>query len=320
MGELVINPEKAKDVAVVLHEKFNSEEGIFGHSIMPEDLLPRWGSDLLASGIERGSYEHLMFITLVVSIDYQRDADQLWEAGRKTFEDEETRWLFFPTELVRRDFPEVVKAMKVQKLAKKPQKDAGIWSRVSKSLFEFYDSNPLNVIKKCDYDAWEIFNRKFDLRFKKQFPYLSGDKIFPLWIRMLHDNAGVELKNLDRIPIPVDVHIARATFTTGCLTGEYKGTISKISDKIDEAWRKAIELVRHPKLTYRLQLDEPLWHLSRYGCTFRKGNSCPKRRACPVQEFCEKGVVDVSAERVEVNTGEVSGKASLSDFMLGEQK
>jgi hypothetical protein len=302
MGELIINSKEAKDIAVILYEKFNSKEGIFGHNIMPEDFLPCWGSDLSASNIEKGSHEHLMFIALVVSIDYQRDADQLWEAGRRTFEDEGTRWLFFPTELVKRDFNEVVKAMKVHKLSKKPQKDAGIWFRVSRSIFELHGSNPLNIIKECNYDALEVFNKKFDLRFKKQFPYLSGDKIFPLWIRMLHDNAGVELKNLDKIPIPVDVHVARATFTTGCLTGKYKGTISKISPKIDEAWNKAIELVRHPKLTYRLQLDEPLWHLSRYGCTFRDGNFCPKRRACPVREFCAKGLVDISAERVNVNT------------------
>jgi len=320
MGELVTNPRKAKDVAVILYEKFNSEEGIFGHNIMPEDLQPRWGSDLSASIIERGSYEHLMFITLVVSIDYQRDADQLWEAGRKTFEDERTRWLFFPTELVRRDFPEVVGAMKVHKLAKKPQKDAGIWSRVSRSLHEFHDSSPQSIVEKCGRDAWKIFSLKFDSKFKGRFPYLSGDKIFPLWIRMLHDNAGVELKSLDRIPIPVDVHVARATFTTGCLIGEYRGTIAKIFPRIDEAWRKAIELVRHPRLTYRLQLDEPLWHLSRHGCTFREGSICPKRRACPVREFCVKGVADVSAEWVEVKAGEASEETSLSDFMLGEQE
>lgn len=36
---------------------------------------------------------------------------------------------------------------------------------------------------------------------------------------MLHDNVGIDLKNLDKIPIPVDIHIARASFTTGCLRG-----------------------------------------------------------------------------------------------------
>jgi len=108
MNQLVINSEKAKDVAVILFEKFNSTEGIFGHNIMPEDLLP-----------------------LVVSIDYQRNADQLWEAGRKTFEDEQTRWLFFPEKLVKKNFDEIIEAMIVHKLSKKPKKDAKIWSVIS---------------------------------------------------------------------------------------------------------------------------------------------------------------------------------------------
>jgi len=316
MNQLTTNSEKAKEVAIILFEKFNSTEGIFGHNVMPEDLLPIWNSDLTSSGIKRGSHEHLMFITLIVSIDYQRNADQLWEAGRKTFENEQIRWLFFPEKLMKKNFDEIVEAMKVHKLSKKPKKDAKIWFDVSKSFFEVYGSNPLNLIKECDFDALKIFNKKFDLRFKQLFPFLSGNKIFPLWIRTLYDNIGIKLKNIDKVPIPVDVHIARATFTTGCLIGKYKGTIPKVFSQIDEAWKKAIELVNHSELRYRLQLDEPLWHLSKYGCRFRKGAFCPNKSKCPVNKFCMNGIINVSAEKVEINTGDRNEKISLSDFVF----
>jgi len=315
MDDFVTNPEESRQVAIILYEKFNSDEGIFGHNVMPEDLLPKWDSGLSTSDIRRGSYENLMFITLVVSIDYQRNADQLWEAGRRTFEDKKTRWLFYPNEVVKNSFSEIVEAMKVHKLAKKPQQDASIWFNVSKSFFEVFGSNPMNLVEECKNDASIIFNKKFDLRFKLLFPFLSGDKIFPLWIRMLHDNVGIDLANLDKIPIPVDVHTARATFTTGCLTGKYKGTISDVKDKVDEAWERTLELVRHPRLTYRLQLDEPLWHLSKYGCRFRT-NFCPKKRSCPVSQFCVNGLVSVSATGVEINTGKSNEKVSLSNFMF----
>jgi hypothetical protein len=43
--------------------------GIHGKNDMPEDVLPH--------SIKRGSLEHLLFITLTVSIDYQRDAEAL---------------------------------------------------------------------------------------------------------------------------------------------------------------------------------------------------------------------------------------------------
>lgn len=157
---LTINIEKGKNVAIILFEKFNSPEGIFGHNEMPKDTLPSWGSNLNISRVARGSYEHLMFITLIVSIDYQRDANQLWKAGRKTFEDEQTRWLFYPEEVTKRNLNQVINAMKIHKLSKKLVKDAEIWYKVSKSLFEFYNSDPLNLIKECNYDALKIYRKK----------------------------------------------------------------------------------------------------------------------------------------------------------------
>ena len=70
MDSLKIDIAKGKQVARILFDRFNSEEGVFGHDIMPEDLL--WGLDLSGIKVNKGSYEHLMFITMVVSIDYLR--------------------------------------------------------------------------------------------------------------------------------------------------------------------------------------------------------------------------------------------------------
>ena len=301
MNKLKINIEKGSQVARILFDKFNSEEGIFGKNVMPEDLM--WGSDLTGIDVMTGSYDHLMFITMVVSIDYMRDANKLWEAGRETMENDETRWLFQPETVKDKTLDEIISAMKKNKLSQKHNKDADIWKRVSASFDSLYDANPMNLINECEQDALKIYEKKYDLRFKKDFPSLSGNKIFPLWIRMLHDNIGINLKNLERIPIPVDVHIARATFTTGCLWGEYTGTIEEISSKIDDAWKKIIRDIEHPKLKYSLQMDESLWHLSKYGCRFRKDNFCPQKSDCPVCDLCIEGLVHVSSGGIKVKTG-----------------
>lgn len=311
---LTINPKQGKEIALTLFEKFNSDDGVFGHNIMPEDFVPRWGSELQDIKIDRGSYEHLLFITMVVSIDYLRDADQLWKAGRKTFENEETRWLFYPKELIKKTLVDVVNAMKRYKLSKKPNKDSKIWSTVSESFFKHYESNPKNLIEASNFDALKLFQNKFDPKFKKKFPYLSGPKIFPLWIRMLHDNLDIELENIDQIPIPVDVHIARATLSTQCLTGRYSGTISQIAPIIDNAWKKVMDSITGNTLKYRLQLDEPLWHLSRYGCKHRNGNYCPKKNKCPIDNLCSKGFVKVSTKGIEVNTNKGIGDKPLNYF------
>lgn len=312
-SSIKINPERGKEVALTLFRKFNSEEGIFGYHAMPEKaILPHRSSDLTASAVEPSSYDQLMFVTLLVSINYQRDADRLWAAGRETFEDDKTRWLFYPKELVQKPDNDVKKSLQIHRLSKKPQKDAIIWSKVSKSFFEQYDSNPLNLVAECDNDAVKIYRKKDDLKFKKNFPYFSGNKIFPLWIRMLHDDLRISLENIDQIPIPVDVHIARATFATGCLTGEYQGNISAVSLKIDESWKATMALINESELKYRLQLDEPLWHLSKYGCKFRKDSHCIMKARCPVSQSCIDGLVKVSAKQVEIKTGNRSSANVLS--------
>jgi len=313
MNSLLIDTESGKQVAKILFEKFNSE-GIFGPNVMPEDLL--WGSDLSDIGTKRGSYGHLMFITMVVSIDYQRDADKLWEAGRKTMDDAETKWLFSPDIVNGKPVSEIMLAMRKHRLSQKHSKDAGIWKKVAESFSNVYESDPRNLLKECGYDAMKIYSKKYDIRFKKNFPFLSGNKIFPLWLRMLHDNLDIDLKNLEKIPIPVDVHIARTTFTTGCLKGDYTGTIADISPKIDEAWKKVVMELEHPKIKYALQLDESLWHLGKYGCTKRKGSFCPKKEQCPVSEFCVDSDIHVSAKGIKVDSGGTHGKASLNRFVL----
>lgn len=291
-NDLTKDIEKAKKVAEILYNNWHSEKGIFGNKDMPEEVLPET--------IEKGSYEHLMFITLTVSIDYLRDAPTLWNASRKTINDKETKWIYYPNEVMKRSDEELIKAMQKYKLSKKPKKDSlDIWKKVCKSFYELYNSNPINFLKEYDYDALRIFD-VMKSRYKYKFPYLSGNKILPLWIRMLKDVVGIEFKNFKKIPIPVDIHIARATLCLGCLKGKYVGNIQDIFREIDNVWENACKELPY----YRLQLDEPLWHLSKYGCTDRNafGDCINKIDRCPVSEYCIKGKVYVSSDKIEIET------------------
>jgi hypothetical protein len=52
-----------------------------------------------------------------------------------------------------------------------------------------------------------------------------------------------------------------------------------------------------------LDVDEPLWHLSKYGCTDRtRLGDCKHLNQCEAREFCTPGLVVVQADRLEVNT------------------
>ena len=145
-----IDTDRGKKLAQLLYDSF-STTGILGNTEMPEDILP--------AGMEKGSLKHLMFITLTVSIDYQRDANIMWAVSRKTFEDPETRYLFDPASLHSTRPKQIEQDMQKFSLSKKFKKDPYIWRTVGVTFLKKYDGNPLNFLEDCDWDSLEILKR-----------------------------------------------------------------------------------------------------------------------------------------------------------------
>jgi len=53
-----------------------------------------------------------------------------------------------------------------------------------------------------------------------------------------------------------------------------------------------------------LDVDEPLWHLSKYGCTHRDKESglCHLIAKCEAGEFCVKGQLKIEKNYAELDT------------------
>lgn len=294
---------KGRQVADILFRAFNSV-GIHGRSDMPEDQPPR--------GVATGSLEHILFLTLTVSIDYQRDAPALWASSRATFEDPATAYLFDPKALHETPYRQVVSDMQKHGLSKKPTKDAQIWRTVGTTFLKKWSGDPLKFIEDCAWNCPTVLARLkkdthlYNGKMVPDYPFLRGDKIGPLWLRMLRDNAGVAgLKELDKVPIPVDIHVARATLSMGVVAGKFKGKLTDIFDQIREAWFESVQgLQVKGRPMIALDLDEALWHLSKYGCSFRNGSAtaCPQNSACEVREFCAEGLLKIDKGVVELDS------------------
>jgi hypothetical protein len=82
---------------------------------MPEEVLP--------PGVTPFSFEHIVFVTLTVSIDYMRDAPELWAAGRQSTSDPETSWLYDLTEVSKREAGDLLPAMKIHGVSRKHRQD-----------------------------------------------------------------------------------------------------------------------------------------------------------------------------------------------------
>ncbi len=264
-----VDKSTAVEIARVLYNTYK-KCGIF-YKRPPEEIIPK--------GISKGSKEHLLFITLTVALDYIRPSEELWEASRKTYKDPKTRYLFYPEKVVEKEQSELKNDMQKYKLALRPKKDPNIWNTLCKTLNSEYNNNPIKLIEKFNYDALELC--KHIRAEKSKFPNLSGKKILPLWLRMINHQTEIELKNIDKIPIPVDTHVIRASKMIGIISqNEYKS--KNVKEVIQKRWE---ENLRGEDI-YPILLDEPLWILSRYGCSKVKDNKCPQANCCPVKDHC----------------------------------
>jgi hypothetical protein len=300
---IVKDTDRGKKVAELLYNAF-STTGIHGRTEMPEDLVPR--------GIERGSLDHLLFLTLTVAIDYQRDAVDLWLSSRKTFEDTATRYLYNPKPLHETSPGKIIEDMQKHGLSKKPRKDAHIWRTIGVTFYKKWNSNPQEFLEHCDWSSMTILDNLendthlYNKRPMPDYPYLRGPKIGPLWLRMLRDNAGIEqLKNLDKVPIPVDIHVARATLTTGVIRGNTKGRLHDLFEDIRTVWAESVKgLNAKDRPMIALDMDEPLWHLSKHGCTYRdkEPGVCPVSGQCEARDLCVKGKIAIEKSFLDLDT------------------
>lgn len=284
-------PDRARRVALHLRSVYE-REGIFGHRELPDDAV----KELLNSVDE---HKALLIITLTTALDYMRSASELWNSSLETFKDGEVEWVFDPKEVAKRDGQDLLKALLKHKLAKKKKRDVEIWRSISLTLFREFNGSVRELFEAYDYDVERMFNH-FSKERKGDFPSLSGSKIFPHWIRSLRDKVTLPFKNLEKLPIPVDVHIARATFTTGCIRGKYssKGLNETIKRRVVQVWKEGLEGTGIAPI----EMFRPLWLLSKYGCHYRKNGQRPKYSLCPARTFCVEGKVVITATRVEIDT------------------
>jgi hypothetical protein len=294
---------RLKTIAKKLY-KLHKNEGIWGRTA-PENLEPK--------GISK--FDYTLFITLTVSIDYQRDADDLWNSARKTYMDASTKYLFNPKLISETGLKKIANDMQKYNLSKKPDRDSKIWQRIGITLNSKYKGDPLNFFQTANYDAINILARlQYDYYFDKDkkrqkpdFPNLRGPKIAPLWLRILKYQVGVqEIQNLDKVPVPVDIHVARASLSLGVVRGNFQGDLNIKFDEIRNNWFK---IVKDIKIDNRdmisLDVDEPLWILSKEGCSNCRDSRTLERakfKVCPFNRYCLEGKIVIEKNNLQLKT------------------
>lgn len=226
------------------------KNGSLGGEVMPEDANPHF---------EIGSRENYLYFTLPMALNYQRNSYTLWESANKTYEDEETRFVFDPKICLDKSFEEVQYALTKYKVALQKQKQTEIWLALCKTFVELFDGDVRNLFDLLENDVDKIRDY-IQKENKKKFPYLSGTKICNYWMYVIWQYTDRAYKNIESLTVAPDTHVVKATRKLGLISEEEYNS-SNVQQIAIERWQ---ELLRDTK--YKpIDIHTPLWLWSRNG-------------------------------------------------------
>lgn len=234
---------KTLNKVIALHNMW--KRGALGGEIMPEDVHPK---------LPRDSDVLLHYLTLGMCLNYQRNSYTLWENCTKTFEDDETQWVFEPEKVANYDVELLRVALLQHKVALQPNKHVDNWRRVAGGIVKFGDGNMRNILAQNDFDIAKI--RDFIQDNRKHFPYLAGDKICNYWLFVLLQYTDIPLVNRAALSIAPDTHVMQASAKLG-LIDEAQNSPTLCA----EAWE---DLLEDSKML-PIDMHTPLWLWSRGG-------------------------------------------------------
>ena len=224
--------------------------GELGGEVMPEDANPNFKKD---------SLENYLYFTLPMALNYQRNSYTLWESALKTYNDEETRFVFNPKICLEKSFEEVQYALTKYKVALQKQKQTEIWLALCNTFVEMFDGDVRNLFDELDNDVNKIrdFIQKEN---KKKFPYLSGTKICNYWMFVIYQYTDRKYKNIECLTVAPDTHVCKATHRLGLITDDEFNS-SNVQQIVIDRWQEFLKGTKYKPIDIHTQL----WLWSRNG-------------------------------------------------------
>jgi hypothetical protein len=223
------------------------QEGKLGDTTMPEDTHPKFNS----------REEKLLYFTLPMALNYQRNSYKLWESALATWNDKITKEVFNLESVITTDIEILRKKLLKHRLALQPNKHIDTWLRISQTIYKNWGTIE-KLLEDCNYDFLEL-KEVVQHKQKKGFPYLSGPKIFNYWSYTIQEYADVELGNRSFIEIAPDTHVIQASAKLGVIKDSEIGHITR--EEISLRWR---EILTNTGID-PIDVHSPLWFWSRNG-------------------------------------------------------
>lgn len=205
------------------------KSGKLGGETLPEDSNPNLG---------RLSEENILYLTLPMALNYQRNSYKLWESALKTWQDCETNSVFYPEKVINMDMETLKDYLIKYKVALQPNKQPLIWKKLCETIYNKLNGSIISFFKSCDFDIRKIKN--FILNNKKDFPYLSGTKILNYWLYVLTCYTDFKFTGKEFITIAPDTHIIQSSVRLGVVK-EDELTKSNIREIVSDRWNEILK-------------------------------------------------------------------------------
>lgn len=199
-----------------------------------QGLIPTLAQHEVNPGLPPGSRENYLYFTLPVCINFQRSSPAMWAAALKTFEDKETRYLFFPELLAEADEATIRTDLLKHGLALQPNKHVLIWTTIARTLHEFYEDDPRQIIAEAQSDAGELI-KLLQVTHRKRFPYLSGPKLSNYWPFILSLYTDVLFRHPEEISIIPDTHVLQSSAQLGV------APVGSTPSQVEAAWKALLK-------------------------------------------------------------------------------
>lgn len=224
------------------------DKGLLGGELLPEDNNPN---------LDKSSLENIIYFTLPMALNYQRNSYTLWESVLKTWNDDSTNFIFNIDEVLNRSFEEVQSALIKYRVALQKDKQTNIWIRLCKTFKEYFNGDINKLFIECNYDVEKI--RHFiQVEHKKDFPYLSGLKLCDYWMYIMYIYCDIKFINVDKIRVATDSHVCRSTYKLGLITlDEYNS--NNVQEIVINRWT---DLLKNENIKM-IDISNALWLWSR---------------------------------------------------------
>jgi hypothetical protein len=215
--------------------------------------IPQLHKHEVNPGLDIGSRENYLYFIMTCSLNFQRSSPKTWQSALDTWNDEGTRFVFFPERVVESQIEDLRTALVKHKLALQPYKHIDIWGRLSKTFNQHFQNDPRKLFELGEYDAEKIL-QILQKDMKPAFPYLSGLKLSNYSLFILLKYSNLKLRNTESISIIPDTHIMQATSQLGILESD------KVNPQnVSLAWK---ELLKDSGFS-PLDFHSILWNWSR---------------------------------------------------------